>query len=120
MKDIIIHVSNSKEAINSAFEIVKKESYEKGLREALNKMEMIACVIPETITKKEIIRLLKREIEEFGVESYGKKQVFWVYLERMAVNKALLQAGLAYSREINHSKEPNDSCERKEHGKAEP
>jgi len=59
--------------IHNALKKLEIAAYKKGLREGASRMEMLSLLVPGSITKKDLIRLIKIESEILKkAEDYGK------------------------------------------------
>jgi len=50
------------EALNAATKRIEAVAYARGFEAALSRLEMIAAVVPESVTKVQLVEMLKREV----------------------------------------------------------
>jgi len=60
MNEIVTHALGLTEKILKS---VADESYQKGLKEGLARLEVLSLIVPESTTKKKLIQLLKLEVK---------------------------------------------------------
>lgn len=51
------------QALAAAVNRIEAVSYTRGMQDALSRMEMVSAIVPETMTKLQMLALLKKEIE---------------------------------------------------------
>lgn len=51
------------EALQSAVKRIEAVAYARGFEAALSRLEMVASVVPESVTKMQLLAMLKKEVE---------------------------------------------------------